>query len=400
MNLLFLTLVEISDLNQRGIYQDLIREFIHKGHHVTIITPVERRKKISTRIIHSNGVKILQVRTLNLQKTSLLEKGLGTLLIEYQFLSASKIFCKKTKFDLILYSTPPITFEKVIHYFKKRDNAIYYLLLKDIFPQNAIDLQMFKKDGLLHRFFQMKEKRLYQISDWIGCMSEANVSYLLAAHPYLDRKKVEVNPNSIEPIFSNLSAIDKWEIREKYSLPTDKIIFIYGGNLGKPQGIDFLIETISSNQLEKAYFLVVGNGTEYERLKKWFDRMQPINARLIKELPKSDYDFILESCDVGLIFLNKNFRIPNFPSRLLSYLEKSKPVIAATDLNSDVGDVIEAANCGYKVFSGDILQMNLSIERMVQNDQIGRLGQNARKLLEDQFMVSKSYDLISKKYII
>jgi glycosyltransferase involved in cell wall biosynthesis len=211
---------------------------------------------------------------------------------------------------------------------------------------------------------------------------------------------VEVNPNSIEPIFSNLSAIDKWEIREKYSLPTDKIIFIYGGNLGKPQGIDFLIETISSNQLEKAYFLVVGNGTEYERLKEWFDRMQPINARLIKELPKSDYDFILESCDVGLIFLNKNFRIPNFPSRLLSYLEKSKPVIAATDLNSDVGDVIEAANCGYKVFSGDILQMNLSIERMVQNDQLGRLGQNARKLLEDQFMVSKSYDLISKKYII
>jgi hypothetical protein len=397
MNVLFLTLVEISDLDHRGIYQDLIREFIRHGHQVTIISPVERRRKIPTRVIYSQGVKIVQVRTFNIQKTTLLEKGIGTLALEYQFLNASKIFCKKTKFDLLLYSTPPITFEKIIHYFKKRDGALAYLLLKDIFPQNAIDLQMIKKDGLLHQYFQMKEKRLYQVSDWIGCMSNANVNYLLSAHPYLDRKKVEVNPNSIEPVFSNFSILDKLEIRKKYALPLDKTIFIYGGNLGKPQGIEFLMETLSTNQSENAYFLVIGNGTEYEMLKNWFDMNQPKNAKLINGLPKADYDIILESCDVGLIFLNKNFSIPNFPSRLLSYLEKSLPTIAATDLNSDIGDEIELANCGYKVFSGDIEHMNLAIENIITNGQIDLLGRNARKLLESKYLVSQSYQLIMEK---
>ncbi|MHA8051679.1 glycosyltransferase family 4 protein [Aquirufa sp. ROCK-SH2] len=397
MNLLFLTLVEISDLNQRGIYQDLIREFIRHGHNVTIITPVERRKKIPTRVIYSNGAKIVQVKSFNIQKTSILEKGIGTLALEYQYLLASKIFCKDIKFDLILYSTPPITFEKVIRYFKKRDHALSYLLLKDIFPQNAIDLNLLRKDGLMHRFFKRKEKRLYEVSDWIGCMSNANVKYLLANNPYLNSSNIEVNPNSIDPIFSKISGLDKLEIRKKYGLPEEKKIFIYGGNLGKPQGIEFLIETIESNISENVYFLIIGNGTEFDSIKQWFDSKRPINAKLIKELPKSDYDLILEACDVGLIFLNKNFLIPNFPSRLLSYLEKSKPVIAATDPNSDVGDEIELANCGYKVLAGDINQMINAINNLIIPNQIETFGQNAKKLVESKFLVYNSYLRIIEK---
>ena len=86
------------------------------------------------------------------------------------------------KFDLILYSTPPITFYKAIEYVKKRDGAKTYLLLKDIFPQNAVDLGMMSKTGLkglIYKYFRKKEKKLYAISDKIGCMSQANVDYVL-----------------------------------------------------------------------------------------------------------------------------------------------------------------------------------------------------------------------------
>jgi hypothetical protein len=58
-----------------------------------------------------------------------------------------------------LYSTPPITFERVIKYYKRRGPTKTYLMLKDIFPQNAIDLGMMKGDGLLYRYFRAKEKR-------------------------------------------------------------------------------------------------------------------------------------------------------------------------------------------------------------------------------------------------
>ena len=164
MNIIFLTLVEINSIEDRGIYQDLLRKFRDEGHDITIVTPVERRKGITTNFKEKEGVSILQVKTLNIQKTNIIEKGIGTLAIEFQYLSAIKKYLANKRFDLVLYSTPPITFAKVIEFVKKRDNATSYLLLKDIFPQNAVDMKMLKEGSFIHKQFVKKEKKLYDES--------------------------------------------------------------------------------------------------------------------------------------------------------------------------------------------------------------------------------------------
>lgn len=399
MNVLFLTLVEINSIEDRGIYQDLLREFRNKGHNVTIVTPVERRKKIKTNLRKNDNVNILQVKTFNIKKTNVLEKGIGTLAIEYQYLSAIKKHFSETKFDLVLYSTPPITFSKVIEYIKNKDKALSYLLLKDIFPQNAIDMKMLKENGFLHKIFIKKEKKLYRISDFIGCMSQANVEFLLRNNPELDPGKVEVNPNSIEPVEIKYSEEENIEIRKKYSLPLNKKIFVYGGNLGKPQGLDFLIETIAQCNHPNAFFLVVGDGTEFSRLKNWFDINNPSNAMLLQRLPKDDYIKMLAACDVGLIFLDKNFSIPNFPSRLLSYLEMRKPVITATDKNTDIGDIVQEAGCGYKVLSGDSQTMQERIHALAEKESLADKGDRAWELLQKEYLVHRSYGIIANKII-
>lgn len=398
MNILFLTLVKIEDLEERGIYTDLLRKFREEGHTVSIVTPLERRENKPTQLIKELDVNILKVRTFNLQKTNLIEKGIGTLAIEYQYLRAIKKHFKTIRFDLILYSTPPITFSKVIDFIKKRDNAYSYLLLKDIFPQNAVDMKMLKNKGLLHNFFLKKERKLYQLSDTIGCMSEANKDYLITHNEYLNRKKVEVNPNSIEPKNYFQTSQEKEQIKVKYGLPLNKKIFLYGGNLGKPQGLDFLLETIESNVNQNVFFLVVGSGTEYERIKKWFVKKHVKNAKLLFGLPKLDYDVLLKACDVGLIFLHKDFTIPNFPSRLLSYLEMGKPVIAATDSNTDIGEILEKNNCGFKVLSGDLERMNTIIDEITFNKELfDTMCENAVYLLHKEYKVDHSYTLIKNK---
>lgn len=396
MNILFLTLVGINSIEDRGIYQDLLRKFRNEGHQLTIVTPVERRKGIPTNYSSKEGVNILQVKTFNITKTNVIEKGIGTLAIEYQYLQAVKKYLKNIKFDLILYSTPPITLVKVIEFIKKRDNAYSYLLLKDIFPQNAIDMLMMKSNGFLHRYFVKKEKELYKISDKIGCMSPANVDFILKHNPELNPAKVEVNPNSIEPIEINYSEKDKNEVRSKYKLPLDKKILVYGGNLGKPQGLDFLLETIKECKNAQAYFLIVGDGTEYNKLKNWFDVNKPNNAKLLQRLPKEDYVKMLAACDIGLIFLHQDFTIPNFPSRLLSYLEMNKPILAATDPNTDIGSIIEDNKCGYKVISGNQTEMQNKLDSLL-NDNLIEMGLNGRKLLFNEYLVDKSYELILNK---
>ncbi len=398
MKVLFLTLSKITSIEDRGIYPDLIRKFRNEGHHVIIVSPVERRTKQHTQLIREkDGVSILLVKTFNIQKTNIIEKGIGTLAIEYQYLSAIGKWLPDIKFDLVLYSTPPITFFKVIKYIKDRDNAYAYLLLKDIFPQNAVDMKMIKKNGLLHKYFLEKERKLYAISDTIGCMSPANVDFVLKYNPEVNPNKVEVNPNTIEPVHLNFTKEEKNKIRERYGLPLDLKIFVYGGNLGKPQGLDFLLDTIKDVKNKQVFFLIVGDGTEFSRIKSWFDLQRPQNAKLLQHLPKEDYDRLLTACDVGLIFLDKNFSIPNFPSRLLSYLEMKLPVIVATDVNTDIGDVVEKANCGYKIVTGDLNAINTIINELTANADLSVLGENSWKLIQNEYTVDRSYKLITQK---
>lgn len=399
MNILFLTISPIKNISDRGIYTDLMRKFNDEGHNVYIVSPSERRYKEKTKLIKHNDVNILNVKTLNLQKTNHIEKGIGTLMIEWQYLLSIKKYFYSIKFDLVLYSTPPITFSKVIEYIKKKDNAKSYLLLKDIFPQNAIDLGFMKKNTILHNFFKTKEKKLYEISDYIGCMSNANIKFIKKNNPAIRKKIIEINPNSIEPCYTYITPKEKANIRKKYGIPINSVVFVYGGNLGKPQGIDFLIEALESNKNNDAYFLVVGNGTEYSKIEKWIISSNPINAKLIPSIPKKEYDDLVQSCDIGLIFLDRRFTIPNYPSRLLSYMEYKMPILAATDPNTDIGKDAEEHGYGFWCESGDIKALNHKIGLFI-NDKplIESMGENAYKYLINNFTVSNSYSIIMNHF--
>lgn len=133
MNILFLTISRINSLKTRGIYADLMNELRDRGHKIYIASPTERRFGEPTHLIEEDGVEILKIKTLNVQKTNVIEKGIGTLLLEGQFDRAIRKQWANVKFDLVLYSTPPITFNKVIRAIKKRCGARSYLMLKDIF---------------------------------------------------------------------------------------------------------------------------------------------------------------------------------------------------------------------------------------------------------------------------
>lgn len=398
MNVLFLTLLDFETIEERSIYTDLIREFIKNNHKMYIISPSEKRKNRPTTIKKEDEYSLLKLQIGNIQKTNIVEKGISTLTIETVFKKAISKYFNDVKFDLVLYSTPPITLQKTVEFVKRRDNATTYLLLKDIFPQNAVDLDMLQNKGIkkyILNYFRRKEKELYKISDYIGCMSQANVDFLIANNPIVSNKVVEICPNSIEPI--DVLVKNKHEIRNKYNIPNDKTTFVYGGNLGKPQGIDFLIECISENEKnQNAFFLIVGTGTEYNKLYQFFCENRPNNSLLIEFLPKEEYETLVNACDVGLIFLDNRFTIPNFPSRILSYMQASMPVLAATDSNTDIGVIIQNAEFGYWCESGNGLSFSNYIIQLCNQDIRDVMGSNARKFLEENYTVKHSYEIINK----
>ena len=392
MRLMFLTLLDFDTFSERNIYTDLLREFTKNGHEVYCISPVERRRGVKTHF-EEHG-HLLKLRIGNTQKTNIIEKGISTLLIEPMFKSALKKYFSDIKFDLVLYSTPPITLKSSVEFIKKRDGAKSYLMLKDIFPQNAVDIGMMSKSGvkgLLYKFFRNKEKRLYSLSDYIGCMSAANMDYLLSHNPEITADSVGLCPNSIEPVDMSLSQYEINQMRIHYGIPLNKKVFVYGGNLGKPQGISYIIECLRSQKNNPdVFFLIVGDGTEYDKLSDFVEDEKPLNVKLINRLPKDDYDKMIAACDVGMIFLDHRFTIPNFPSRLLSYMQARLPVFAVTDTNTDIGKIVEDGDFGWWCESNDVTKFSELITEIASKD-ITEYKKNSWEYLCDNFSVSRVY---------
>jgi len=399
--------MKIHSPADEGIYMDLMKCFADNGHKLYIVTPLEKKDEADEEVIEGGNLKILRCKTGNLFGVGMVEKGISQTLLPFKYMKAIERHFKGIKFDLILYSTPPISLAGIVEKIKKKTGAETYLLLKDIFPQNAVDIGLISP-LTAEVLFRHKEKKLYKISDYIGCMSPANVEYLLK-HNELDSLKVEVCPNSIK-VTDNLTGevpkdnealelSDRSKILSKYNIPPDKIIFLYGGNLGLPQDIPFITECIKkSAKVKEAHFVICGGGTEYGKLENFVSETTPANLTLIKVLPKSEYDSLVGGSDVGMIFLDHRFTIPNFPSRLLSYLKEKKPVLICTDKNTDIGRIAEENGFGLSSVSDNTEDFVNNVNKLTDGELRAKLGGNGYKFLTENYTVENSYKIIMKHF--
>lgn len=399
MNILFLTLSSMENIKERGIYTDLVREIDNKGVNIYVVSPRQKRDNLQTEVSKEGNINVLKVKTGNITSTkSFIEKGMSTLRIEDQYLSAIKQNFKDVHFDMVMYSTPPITFNKIIKYYKKHHKSKTYLILKDIFPQNAVDIGLMKKGSTLYKMFRKKEINLYNNSDVIGCMSKGNLDYLLKHNDYIDKHKVEIFPNAIDPIKREQIIKKDKEVLNRYNIPEEATLFVYGGNLGKPQGIDFLIKVMDEfHRVQNGHLLIVGGGTEFDKIDNHMKTHKPQGVSIFKSLPKEEYDKLISYADVGLIFLDHRFTIPNFPSRLTSYMENSLPILSATDKNTDIKEVLNESQSGFWCESTDVEEFikhakKLSTDKKLREE----MGLKGRIYLEENYDIRKTVDILLK----
>lgn len=384
----------VQNIDNRGIYPDLVRKLAREGHHVYVIFPIGLKEMLYK---NANGnIFQLGVPFTRITKAPIYERIWSMFRIASAFERVIKNNWSEVNFDLILYATPPITFNRLVSKLKKKHRAKTYLMLKDIFPQNAIDLGFISGNGIVAKYFRRKEVELYKVSDHIGCMSPANKAYVLDRNPYIKPSQVGVCPNSIE--LTNIPAADKKSVRDKYNLPQDKVIAIYGGNLGKPQGIPFLLEILRANKDEtNLFFVIAGNGTEFSKIQTFLKNTSIPNVLLIPSLPRNAFDELVQVCDIGLVFLDKRFTIPNFPSRILNYMEFKLPILFATDKNTDVGR-IAVENCfGLWSESGDLQGFNRNLLELCRDQEIRfDMGEKGYEYLKQNYLTKNSYEVIMK----
>ena len=406
MRILYLT--SIYDYNDKGnLFTDLVDEIVAHGHTVVVMTPKERKYKLKTQTItYGDNITLHQFKCLNFRgAVNVIEKGLGTLTLGYQYLRSLKKHFRDEKFDMAIYATLPITYTPVIKYLKRKHNTFCYLLHKDFFPQSAVDLEMMSKSSMSYKLFRGIEKGLYAHSDKIGVMTPKNVEFITGDNPWLDPNKVEVCPNGIIPLSDEQYAAikkNKIALREKFGIPKDSVVFIYGGIISRAQGVEFISSVFSKlkeTPVENAYFLMIGSGNESEKLSRHIDNLGLKNVMIKPFLPKKEYDEIQSCADVGMIFLDKRFTIANIPSRSLSYTDMGLAIIAGTDTYTDYRQLVEDNKLGLWCSSDNPASMVENIRILTENKSFREeCSHNSRQYLLNNWTTKVVYSIIKNSY--
>ena len=116
-------------------------------------------------------------------------------------------------------------------------------------------------------------------------------------------------------------------------------------------------------------------------------------------MPKAEFDQILGTADVGLVFLDSCFTIANIPSRTLAHMDMGQPIVAATDSYTDYRQLIENNRIGLWCNSSDVGKMIDNMRKMTADVSFRKTcGECARRYLLSSATAEKAYWVIMKSF--
>jgi len=362
---------------------DLGVELRKQGHEVTVITP----NHLNTRNIElsaEEGLLVARIKTGRLKGVSRLARAVREARLSATLWRRGGKFFRDHPCDLIIFYSPSIFFGELARKLKSLWECPAYLILRDIFPQWAVDAGVLR-EGLVCRFFRMKELEQYAAADIIGVQSPANLDYFSRRLP---------NNNYHLEVLPNWAALEEPNIvsanyRDRLGLK-DKVVFFYGGNIGVAQDPDNIIRLARSLQREShIYFLLAGDGSEAERLKAAIAVQGLNNIRLLPSAEQQEYLAMLSEFDVGLVSLDRRLQTQNFPGKILGYMYFAMPILCSVNPGNDVGAMLEKNGAGMSCLNGDDEAFSANALKLANDTVLRRtMGRNSRQLLEKEFDVS------------
>lgn len=364
---------------------DLAKEFIKQGHEVTVITP--HFDKSSPLLIQDeiDGVNVWRFRSGAIKDVGKVTRAVNETLLSYNAWKAIAGQVHPDTFEGVVYYSPSIFFGSLISSIKNRCQCVTYLVLRDFFPQWAIDSDLIKQGSLIESYFRFFEKKSYEQADMVGVMSQKNLDIFNES----TKKKF---PASILRNWASLTPYEPIEestcLRELLDLH-EEVIYFYGGNIGHAQDMANLMRLAKSMQNENAHFLFLGQGDEVELIKNLAEKWNLKNFSYMHSVNQEEFKNILSQVDVGLFSLSAKHSAHNFPGKLLGYMVQSLPILGSVNRNNDLLELINDNCAGFITVNGEDEQFLSNALKLQYDAELRRqVGHNGYRLLEKEFSVS------------
>lgn len=351
--------------------RDLAREFVHQGHEITVILPSPGLGR-PWLLAESDGVEVLRLNSPVTKDISYLKRAIAETLMPYAMLTNLwRSPLARKRWEGVVWYSPSIFIAPVARVIKRQSDCRGYLILRDIFPQWAVDMALMGR-SLPYHFFKYVESCQYAIADTIGIQAPGNAAYF--------RNRQDGSGQRLEVLQNWLANTPDTgcSLRVANTSLAGRKIFVYTGNMGPAQGMDVLLELAERLRGRKDLgFLFVGRGSETGRLRRWVQQRQLDNVLFHDEIPPEEIPGLYAQCHVGLISLDPRHRTHNVPGKFLTYLQGGLPVLASINPGNDLAELIETENVG-QVCTDSCVETLLARADGVLNRDVGDAGVSAR----------------------
>lgn len=325
--------------------RDLAVALARQGHRPLVLTPTDQPGP-RVRLEAHDGVQVLRVRAPRTKDVSYLRRTLAELLLPSILLRglAGSPLCGE-RWDGVVWYSPTIFLGRLIRTIKRRHHCPGYLVVRDLFPDWAVDAGVLSRGGAAYRFFKCVERFQYRQADVIGVQTPSNAP--LVARDAPSGTRIEVLHNWLSPLEDTGAAPEAVPLAHLQG----RTNFVYAGNMGVAQDMDAFVELARRMQdRTDVGFVFIGRGSEATRLR--LEAQALPNLLVLDEVDPDRLVGVLTHCHVGIVALHPAHATHNIPGKLLTYLNAGLPVLARVNPNNDLLALVEGEGVGLAV-AGD-----------------------------------------------
>ncbi len=371
--------------------RDLSREFVRQGFDILVILPSPDLDKPWV-LENIDDVQILRLPSPRTKDINYFSRSVAEILMPFYMMYNFHFSpAKSIKFDGVVWYSPSIFLGPIAKSIKKKNACQSYLIIRDIFPDWAVDMGLMGR-GLPYLFFDLVARYQYSVADVIGVQSRGNRKYF-EQWSKLPRKKLEVLENWLaKPGKKSCS------IRLNQTLLFGRMVFVYAGNLGVAQGLDLILDLAEKLQIRNDVgFLFVGRGALSKKLQKSASEKNLDNILFYDEIDPDEIPDLYAQCTAGIVSLDTRHKSHNIPGKFLTYMQCGLPVLANINLGNDLANLIRDKQVGQVCENNsinDLLQASEILLEQIKGD--STMPERCRNLFDTKFSVSQAVRQIAQ----
>ncbi|MGZ8983667.1 MAG: glycosyltransferase family 4 protein [Methylotenera sp.] len=320
--------------------RDLSQEMVKQGHLPTVMIPSSDLKQ-PWLLEDMNGVQVLRLKAPRTKDIGYIQRTINEFLLPFIMLrNLRKSPLSNVKWDGVVWYSPTIFLGPIANALKKASACRSYLIIRDIFPEWAVDMGLLGR-GLPYRFFKAIERYQYSVADVIGVQTPGNLAYF-DTYDLRSGQRVEVLQNWLADapdVGSSIVVVD--------GPLAGRTIFVYAGNMGVAQGMIILIDLAERlHHRRDIGFLFVGRGSDAKILREDAKARGLSNVVFFDEIDPSEISGLYAQCHIGIVALDSRHKTHNIPGKFLSYMQSGLPVLASINPGNDLVEMIKREGVG------------------------------------------------------